>query len=287
MEENKKSKDILIGVLITMVICMGAFIIYDKVLSDKDNDNNNSQLENNNGQINSDNTNDKENNNIQENNGGVININGYLVKGLTDVFINNGYAISSLYNWYDEDYVVSNYIAKGDGFYVKDSIKLADLNLKTKLEFVYLSLGRLEVGQYYTEAQFKTEYEKLFGIDGYGTLDEVYELKYDANTKKYIKTGDVGGDETIHKTFVKVLSARTGTNDKDCIEIDVKVIYGSVMNSKLVTYSEYQRKNQVQEYQNYSYDTLNWNNDDYAVYKFTFVADGKDNYIFDSVVKQK
>lgn len=51
MEENKKSKlglGILIGVLVTLVLCMGVFIVYDKFLTKGNNDSNNEQLENNN-----------------------------------------------------------------------------------------------------------------------------------------------------------------------------------------------------------------------------------------------
>lgn len=282
-QKSKFGQGLITGILVCLVIGLSAFIIYDKVLSkDKDNNTNSDNQQEVTPSASPESNNNDSNNNTQSESK-ELDINSTIVNSLSKLFILD--KVNS--SFFDKDDLSTAWsFVYGDGLYSKDVINSSDLSVDTKLLFAYKSLGILyNVGESYLESEIKEEYIKLFGNNNYKVVDEIYNLKYNATTKKYESVGIIGGNETLYVTNTKIQKAiLTKDSSSEKIQVYVKVAFsGDISNSTSVEYySDYYRKNLIE-----TANQVNWNNNSYPTFIFVFESDGNGNYIFTSVEKAK
>lgn len=289
MEKEKNGKfglGILVGILITLVLAMGAFIIYDKVLS---NDNNKTPVEDNN-----ENKQDEEKEDDHED------------KTVTELSISDSVIVKELINTYWLDYYEKSQQYNGKLFYhEKEKTLSSDLNNKIKMFIVAKNIKSSNITPYSIEnggdskiyylTEFEKIYKKLFGKDT--------QFLYESTTSGDFRT--CPGTELYNNNsdLVAILSAcGSGTYgpSPDMIKTKIEKAEKNVKNDEiyiyeLVAYPKYSdNHNEYSDYTLYKdrelanyvsekVDDLSLIKDKINTYKYTFKSNGDGTYYFYSV----
>jgi len=258
MEENKKSKlglGILIGVLITLVVCMGTFIIYDKVLNNNDD---NSKIEDN------DNTNIKEDNVVIEKE---ISINDDTVQNLYKTFVNFCFEYGNIV----------------DSYYKKDITFASELSDSIKHELLIHIIGEHDTTKidentgvqlsYWESKTVSSTWKKLFGSTSKPFTNKTFGC-FEYQSDGSLTMGPCGG-VCMPEVDSNLLKA-TELNDKKYLYVAVKFIEFNESSSSYKYYKDAEKKIEIGE-----------NDPIDANYRFVFNKDSDDNYYFYSVEKVK
>lgn len=263
MEENKKSKlglGILIGVLVALVIGLAGFIVYDKVLS---NDNNNND--------------DKQD--IIENQGETI----------TDLSLDST-IVQSLSSIFYQKYNAGNMDGYDEYFYKNNKTNINSIPNKLKLYMVIAKMGGPNA--YLLNENFDSEYNFIFGKNNNYTLEEVQygcNIYYACNDGKdfCLRNLDGCGGAVCGGSQTKLAYAKQITSSKETrieiyehfyyVDCDENGYYSDYNKTNLITKGAYVSPEDI--FEKYS--------NQLGMYKYTFVKNSSDTYVFTSVERVK
>ena len=258
MEENKKSKlglGIIIGVLVSLVIGLTGFIVYDKVSSD---DNNKVENEN------TSNDNNTGSESVTE-----LSLSSTLVNSLSNIF--HGKYLNYGASKYD------NY------FYKQNKIIITNVPDNLKMVMTFKVLGYPDS---IASSDFEKEYQQIFGSNAKPSVSRIEECDADYElVNGYYQHPEIYGgcggttSELTYSKLIKAIQIKDSTTDKIVISEAVAFVNpgGSY---KDVNYTQLVDANGDE-------NPLDKDYTKYAQYDYTFVKDANGIYVFTSVEKIK
>ena len=258
MEENKKSKlglGILIGVLVSLIIGLAGFIVYDKVLSEDNN-----KVENENA---------SNNNNTGSENVTELSLSNTLVNSLSNIFY--GKYLHSEATIYD------NYFYKQS----KTVVSNVPDELKMIMTFKYLNNP-----EKVSVAEYEKAYRQIFGssstpvkLNKTDDCDTNYELVNGYYQHPELSSCGGMGNGITYSKLIKAIQIKDTTTDKIVISEAVAFVNPS---------GSYKDVNYTQLIDaNVDKNPLDKDYTKYAQYDYTFVKDANGIYVFTSVEKIK
>jgi hypothetical protein len=281
MEKKNTGLIVLVIVLSLLVVGLGGFIVYDKVLS-------NNEVENNYNSSNND-------SNVSSENDGVLWINDESVKELYNMVVfYDGYYYDTKSPYYNSWY-----------FYENKDVDLNNISNDTKLN---MACARLEANDkiknendsyYFNASDLELELKKIFGEDVKYELSKTVSGIYDYNetTKRYVRADGLGGGGDGTAPVVKHELYKAVKNGDEIILYE-KFAYAKVeiinngTSSKLKIYKDLNKKNIINEDMEryydggyyYGYDRIRLSDyyDKISMVKYTFKKGNDNSYYFSS-----
>lgn len=259
MKNNKIWLGILIGVLVSIIVGLTCFIVYDKLLNDNSAD---KQVETDN-RDNLDNSSQEEATNEFTN----IDVNSQIVSSAMSLLLNknNSNLSSSCFIQYEIYYNYAENIFTG-------KIDMTNFDNDDKLQLIYENISSNNKPnnfesdkEYYIDADtFDASAKKVFG-NGYIIPEEGYsgcgiKISYDRSQQKYKIMEALGGDLSIVTATNNYISAKKNNNTLVVVE-KVKFLFPDDIVTEEVK-------------QNYSKD---------LILEYTFKKDSNDNFYFYSI----